>query len=271
MSWLGAVALAAGCASRGQLDLLESRLRREEDSVAQLRTQLSTSQSELQATRREALDLKTQLAAGASHSRAEQESALGLVEGIALNKFLTGGLDRDGRPGDELLSAVIVPTDSQGNLVKVPGSVAVTVLDLSQPAAQQRVGYWEYSPKESATLWYSGFLGSGYIVRVPWQTLPHTPTLLVHARLKTVDGRQFDTSQSIHITLPASLEISPADTAAAHQPPGDSPFAQSGTGNAKAASGDAKAGSSPDRDGPAQSPFADTVGHVTTDGDSTKR
>ena len=33
---------------------------------------------------------------------------------------------------------------------------------------------------------------------------PQSPNLLVHARLKTIDGRQFDTSQSIHIVPPTA-------------------------------------------------------------------
>ena len=200
---LGASALAGGCASRGQLDILESRLRQQDDSITQLQNQLSTTQSQLQAAHRESDDLKTQLADGTRTARVEQVSALGQVEGIELNRFLTGGLDRDGVPGDELFSAVVVPTDSQGNLVKAPGSVSVTLFDLSKPEAEQRIGRWEFTPKQCDSLWHSGFLGSGYIVRVPWQVPPQSANLLVHARLKTIDGRQFDTSQSIHIVPPA--------------------------------------------------------------------
>ena len=43
--------------------------------------------------------------------------ALGQVEGISLNKYLTGGLDRDGVPGDEMFAAFVVPTDADGNVV----------------------------------------------------------------------------------------------------------------------------------------------------------
>lgn len=211
---LGAAVLTAGCASRGQMDILESRLRQQDDSITQLQTQLSTSQSQLQAARRESTELKTQLADGTRTARVEQVSALGQVEGIELNRFLTGGLDRDGVAGDELFSAVIVPTDSQGNLVKAPGSVSVTLFDLSRPEAQQRIGRWEFSPKQSDSLWHSGFLGSGYIVRVPWQNRPQSPNLLVHARLKTIDGRQFDTSQTIHIVPPPDGSTPPASVAA---------------------------------------------------------
>jgi outer membrane murein-binding lipoprotein Lpp len=200
----GTLVLAVGCASTGQLDLLESRLRHQEDATNQLQAQLTESQNQLQASRREAVDLRTQLADGKTIAHAEQVSALGRVEGISLNKYLTGGFDKDGVPGDEIFSAVVMPADADGNLVKAPGSVVLTVLDLSKPEAQQRVGHWEFGPKESEELWHSGFFGSGYVVRVPWQTLPESPTLLVHARLKTVDGRQFDTSQSIRINPPTA-------------------------------------------------------------------
>jgi len=216
---VGTMVLAAGCASTGQLDILESRLRRQEDANNQLQTQLTESQNQLQATRRETVDLRTQLAEGKKIAHAEQVVALGQVEGISLNKYLTGGLDRDGVPGDEMFAAFVVPTDADGNVVKVPGSVTVTVLDLSKPDAQQRVGRWEFGPKDSEPLWHSGFFGSGYVVRVPWQTLPDSPQLLVHARLKTIDGREFVTSQSIRINVPsATAQAAAQPTAPAGSP-----------------------------------------------------
>jgi hypothetical protein len=224
---LGTLVLAVGCASTGQLEVLESRLRHQEDAANQLQSQLTESQNQLQAARRETVDLRTQLADGKRTARVEQVSALGQVEAISLNKYLTGGLDRDGVPGDEMFSAVVVPADADGNLVKAPGSVIVTVLDLSKPEAQQRVGHWEFGAKESEALWHSGFLGSGYIVRVPWQKMPESPSLLVHAQLKTVDGRQFDTSQSIRITPPAATAQA-ATQPAAGQPAVIQPVAAAG-------------------------------------------
>src|SRR3984957_11289664 len=118
---LGTLVLAAGCASTGQLDILESRLRRQEYANNQLQAQLTKSQNHLQATRRETVDLRTQLAEGKKIAHAEQVVALGQVEGISLNKYLTGGLDRDGVPGDEMFAAFVVPTDADGNVVKAPG------------------------------------------------------------------------------------------------------------------------------------------------------
>jgi hypothetical protein len=221
---LGTLVLAAGCATTGQIEVLESRLRRQEDANNQLQAQLTESQHQLTASRREAGDLRTQLASDKKVVRAEQLTALGTVEGISLNKYLTGGFDRDGVPGDEMFSAVVVPADADGNLVKAPGSVVLTVLDLSKPESQQTVGHWEFSPKDSENLWHSGFFGSGYTVRVPWQKIPDSPTLLVHARLKTVDGRQFDTSQSISINPPsptAQAAAQPAAPAPPSTPPAD--------------------------------------------------
>jgi outer membrane murein-binding lipoprotein Lpp len=221
MSIVWAAALAAGCSSRGQLDVLESRLRRQEDTVVQLQTQLSKTQSQLQAARREATELETQVAATGRSAPIEQVSALGKVEGIAFSKFLTGGMDRDGVPGDEILSAVVVPTDSDGNLVKVPGNLSLSVLDLSKGEGQQQIGRWDFPAKESVALWHAGFLGTGYVVRVPWQRPPGSANLLVHARLTTADGRQFDTSQSIRITPPPSA--GPPLPIAGGGPPASSP------------------------------------------------
>ena len=236
---LGAAALACGCALRGQIDILESRLRQQEDSIAQLQGQLSTSQSQLQAARRETEDLNTQLTAGTRTARVEQLSALGQVEAIELNKFLTGGLDRDGIPGDELFSAVIVPTDSQGNLVKVPGSVSLTLFDLSQPEAQQRIGRWEFHAQTERIAVAQRVSGERLYRRASrGKQQPHSANLLVHARLKTIDGRQFDTSQSIRIVPPAGGTTRPTNVAAAAKDvrktrPADAPPAKTGQPNAE--------------------------------------
>jgi outer membrane murein-binding lipoprotein Lpp len=224
-----ALAFAAGCATRGRVDLLESRLRQQEDSIATLESDLSRSQSHLEAARREAADLRTRLASAGDRGPIEQTSALGQATGISLNKFLTGGLDRDSVPGDELLSALVVPSDADGNLVKVPGDILLSVLDLSKPEHEQLVGRWEFKAAESEQLWHSGFLGSGYVLRVPWQRPPQSSNLLLHARLTTTDGRQFDTSQSIHVNPP------PAGTTATAG--ADETGMQRGAANANGAAG----------------------------------
>ncbi len=197
------VACLSGCALRGNTELLEARLRQQEDRVVRMETELRTAQSELAAAQGETHHLREQLAGrGQQTLLPEQADSMFRATGIQFNRLLTGGLDRDGSKGDELVSAVVVPHDADGELVKLPGRIELTAYDLSQNQEQKLIGKWEYGVEECRGLWHSGFLGSGYLIRVPWTQIPSNSKVLLHARLTTPDGRQFDTSEHVEIEPP---------------------------------------------------------------------
>lgn len=215
------LAVAAGCSSRRSLDLLEARLRQRDDRLAELQSRLDSTRSELAAARRETSALRKQLAdAGQDTLLPEQADALFRAEGIQISQWRTGGLDRDGRPGDDQLTAVLLPHDAQGETVKVPGKIELRLYDLSQPEGRQHLGSWRYDAEQSSQHWHRGFLGSGYLFRLPWQREPTSEELWLHARLTTPDGRQFETSRRVHITPSAT------DTRVAEDAPrfGDDPL-----------------------------------------------
>ncbi len=192
-----------GCAMRGNVELLEARLRQQEDQLARLDTKLQTTEGELAAAEREALFLREQLVAkGEKALLPEQADTLFRATGIQFNKLLTGGLDRDGIEGDELLSAVVVPHDADGELVKIPGEIEVEAYDLSREGEQKQIGRWRYGTDSCRELWHSGFLGSGYLVRVPWAEKPQSNRIMLRAKLTTTDGRVFETSEPVDITPP---------------------------------------------------------------------
>ena len=197
---LTAIALCAGCVSRGNTHLLESRLRRQEDQLNELETELASARSDLVSANRKSRSLREQLAArGKITLLPEQADAIFRAEGVQFSKMRTGGLDRDGKPGDDVLTAVLVPHDSQGEPVKVPGKVELELFDMSMSGSEQKIGTWNFDVDESHKHWHRGFLGSGYFFRVPWQQTPENSELVLHGRLTTSDGRQFDTSQTIKI------------------------------------------------------------------------
>jgi len=202
MSLLAALAVC-GCQVQGKLDLLESQLRRQEGRQADLESKLAAARIDLAVSRKEADALQAQLAGrGEKTILPEQADVLYRATGIQFNKLMTGGLDRDNRPGDELLTAVLVPHDADGELVKLPGTIQLEVFDLTKSGDRQRIGRWEFSVEKSRDLWHRGWIRSGYLFKLPWQEIPESSELLLHARLTTVDGRQFDTSQTIRITPP---------------------------------------------------------------------
>ena len=208
-----ALLLASGCMPTRNAEILEARLRQQEDQVTELQSQLSEAQSEYQVSRREADALRTQLTnLGEPTLLPEQAGALYSVTGIELSKLLTGSIDRDNRQGDELLSVVILPHDEQGALVKIGGSIELELLDLAQPEDDRRIGHWSFDAEETCEQWHHGLISSGFVFQLPWQQKPESPQLLIHARLTTSDGRQFETSRQITVTLPDETAVSTQTT-----------------------------------------------------------
>jgi outer membrane murein-binding lipoprotein Lpp len=196
-----------GCASRHRIDVLETRLRQKEDALARLHGELATARNDLQVARRETAMLRNQLAGtGERVLLPEQADALFRVTAIEFSELLTGGVDQDGVAGDEQLSVVLIPYDANGELVKVPGTIELELFDPAKPEAVQRIGRWKFDTEESLTHWHRGFLGGGYLFHLAWQEPPQSPQLVLHGRLTTSDGRQFETSRPVRVTPPRREE-----------------------------------------------------------------
>ncbi len=201
-----AVLLWGGCVTRGQLDTLEAELRQQQDAVQMARRQSNTLQSELARARQETELLRSQMAAaGQGVPLPEQTGNLVRLSEVKINTLLSGGKDRDGQPGDDLLVALISPLDEQGDLVKIAGEVEIEAFDMTLPNDDKRVGHWTFDAEQSSKAWHSGFVGAGLQFELPWQEAPTSKELLVHVRLKTTDGRQFDSSTPLKIAPPAGL------------------------------------------------------------------
>ena len=190
----------AGCATRGNVDALETENRHQEEQLYAMRSQLDQTESELKVARKEVDTLRGQLAErGKPGLLPEQLQALFRVQGIQFNKLLTGGLDRDGLPGDDMLNVVLIPQGEHGEAIQLPGSVELEVIDLAAPETSRQVGVWRFASEEVAKQWQSG-LSSGFQFCLPWKGKTASQELLLHARFATADGRQFDTSTDIRIT-----------------------------------------------------------------------
>lgn len=211
---LSCLTLLGGCALRGDVDLLESRLREQGDRQFSLEAALKKSRSELEIVQRQNDRLNNRLAGQKQGLLLpEQADALFRATGIHIQKWMTGGLDRDDRPGDDLLSAVIVPHDDDGETVKLPGTIRLQLLDLAMPQEGQRLGEWTFTVEESRRHWHKGMIASGYQFRLPWQQLPHSSELMLHATLTTTDGRKFHAGEIIHIEPPESKIATASDDA----------------------------------------------------------
>jgi hypothetical protein len=185
------------------VDLLEARLREQEDEIATLRQQVDHSQSELIAARRLNGSLNQQLASEGKPvvpvALAERQFR---VTGLKINSLQTGGIDRDGVPGDEELIVVITPHDNRGEAVRLPGMVDCVLLDPSLPVEQQQLGVWSFDAQQTHDAWQQVLVGSGYRFELPWQTPPTSRELELKMEFRSSHGDRFETSGRVTITPP---------------------------------------------------------------------
>jgi hypothetical protein len=194
--------VVSGCANRRNSDLLESRLRMQEDSLREMESKVASARSELAAARMESDQLRNALASqGKKPLLSEQAQTLYSATEIQIDKLRSGGLDNDGRPGDDMVTAAILPRDRDGELVKLAGTIELELFDLAKPNDRQRVGKWTFDANQSSEHWHRGFLGSGYFFKLPWQQAPENSQLVLRATLTAPDGRRFDASETIRVAL----------------------------------------------------------------------
>lgn len=193
---------SSGCASRGNVEALEAQLRQTQDSLRHSEQRMAKVQSELDLAHREKELLRQQMTAAngpSSSGLPEQTQALARISGLSINRLMSGGKDQDGDQADEALQLIVAPHDADGDLVKVAGQMEIEAYDMSRTGEDKRVGRWVFDSGEARKHWHSGFLSSGFQFHLPWEQTPGGKEILVHARLVTSDGRQFDTNQTINV------------------------------------------------------------------------
>lgn len=195
----------AGCAHRGEVDVLEAEMRQQEEVQQQLAQQNARLREDLKVADSDRSALRSQLNKNHQVSFSqEQADVLYRAEAIKFNKLLTSGQDRDGEPGDEGLSVVLIPVDAHGDLVKLAGEVDLDLFDMTLESDQQRLGRWKFPIDEVRTHWHSGLIATGYLFQLDWQKPPAARELTLHARLSIPDGRKFDVTSQVQVEPPAS-------------------------------------------------------------------
>lgn len=200
----------SGChrGARRSAELLETRIRNQEETISSLRRDATTLKAERDIARREADAIRATIEKPGQHVMLAEHAETQLrVSTISISRLLSGGLDRDTEHGDELLNLLVVPTDESGETLRASGILEIDAVDFTAPAGQQQIGHWKYDRDQTRDLWHAGLIGRGIQVTVPWQKLPRSETVTVHARLTLPDGRQFDTTESLRVQPPASSVV----------------------------------------------------------------
>lgn len=198
--------LAAGCRGLGkpdvQYDLLTAELRTRERELLECRAERDHLRLLGQAYQRQ-LQYQPPAACppeGGAPSLPLREVSLGAG---------TGGVDDDGRPGDESLMAVVVPRDADGTAVKVPARVTVLAYEITPEGLKTPLGKWEVSPDQLRRTWRSGLLSSGYFVPLQWERPPTTARMRLVARLTTLDGRDYEADKDVSVRPLAGIVPTP--------------------------------------------------------------
>ena len=210
---------AVGCAATENAAAVRGDLLRTQDELARTAADLRRLRADLAAAEREADTLRTRLAEGGADGAVlvaeapEQARALGRVTGVTVSKLLTGGLDRDDEPGDELLAVVLAPADADGDPVKAPGAVELELLDLSAEGPGRTVGSWAFDAAAAAEAWRSTPVGTGYRFRVPLTPRPDGDAggdeFHLVVRFETADGRRFDVTHPVRVRRAVGAAVPP--------------------------------------------------------------
>lgn len=182
-------------------DSLEARLRDQQASISQLSASLEQAETDRDIARREAAILRDELASLEPDSQVVHAAhTLARIDRIEVVPLLSGGLDRDEIPGDELISLLIAPKDSNGEIHRVQGSLSVQLRDISLPDDQQIVSRIDFDAAESDALWHNGIVGRGFRVVVPAPNARSNEELTAQIRFTDTSGQQFDTVYPLRLT-----------------------------------------------------------------------
>jgi len=207
LTWMSALVLC-GCLARGNSDLLQARLREQQEHTAEVERRMDAAQADLQRARRESEQLRAELAkSGKRVVAAEYTESLVRASKLQINSLVSGGLNRDNRPGDDALVAYISLVDDDGESIKLPGSVELTLLDPSLPEPSRQIGHWRFSADECRNKWTRGFAGSGFQFTVPLEESVLHEQLVLNAKLTTADSRVFDASQLVRVATGSEPQV----------------------------------------------------------------
>ncbi len=136
----------------------------------------------------------------------------------------TGGREDNYGSGDQALQVVVEPHDAENQVVKIPGSLLVTAVEITPEGTKRPLSTWDIPGDQLRRSWQSGLLTNGYVLVLPWKTCPNTEKLRVVAQFKVPDGRVFEADKDVVLHLPpAGLRPPPAPPLELVPPPAPLP------------------------------------------------
>ncbi len=197
---LALLLLLAGCSANRHVDTLEAQLRHQESEINRLTGALNRVEAELMATREDSQALRTQLTgAGQQVIPPEQAELFYRVTGVQIDKLQTSYLQ--GEQGESgRLAVMVTPVDQFQTALRVPGEITIK-LRPTETEGQAALLHQTFHAREVQQLWTAGWVSSGYLLQIPWDTEHAGDTaadqpmqaVSLEATFRTFDGRQFST------------------------------------------------------------------------------
>ncbi len=117
----------------------------------------------------------------------------------------SGGVDKDGRSGDDAVVVYLQPVDRDGHVIKAAGEVTVQLYDLANAPAENLIGEYHWSLDELGATWAGGFLGSSqFSLLCPWRTGPpaHDQITIRATFTDYLTGKTFTAQRVVSVHLP---------------------------------------------------------------------
>lgn len=171
-----AVVLCAGCEA--------PQSNEKERTISELREKLTERDTQI-VTQKSTIDTLNQQLAVARSISEDDLKRIFYPERIEIDR-LTGGFDKDGKPGDDGVVVYFRPIDRKGDVIKVAGDVKIQLYDLAAPESENLIGEYVIPVDKLIDLWYGKLMTNHFSVNCPWaKRAPAHPEVTV--RLVFVD------------------------------------------------------------------------------------
>jgi hypothetical protein len=123
------------------------------------------------------------------------------IDRIVLNESLSGGLNLDGKPGDEMLGVAIEQRDANDARMIAPGDVSIVVVDPALDGKASKIARWDFDEEEVGRHVRRNREGAALQFELPWPKLPEHSDLRLFVRFTTYDGRKLEANLPIEVQL----------------------------------------------------------------------
>ena len=127
------------------------------------------------------------------------------VQWITLGRY-TGGVDLDGKPGDDGIKVYLHPADQDGSIIKAAGKVRIQLFDLAAEPKDNLIAQYEWPPEKLSKQWASGFMAYHFSFECPWKSAENPPRHdEITVRVEFIDyltGKAFAAQKLCKVQLP---------------------------------------------------------------------